>query len=131
MFGLEELYKIGMLKVRKRPFGHVKRKCRIVCSENTSLLYLTAASFLKLFHELEMRKCEPYLEQINLPEIQRTVRLAWASKKSQGTKVVQLANELAGSTAVRKKPMAKWQQKGQISSKELKNQLLRIRVMKT
>jgi type IV secretory pathway component VirB8 len=79
---LEELYKIGMLKVNKKPFHSVKRKCRIICTENTKLLYMTAASFYKLFGELELKKVEPYLVPVNNSEIKRVIRLAWAAKAS-------------------------------------------------
>ena len=70
MFGLEELYKIGMHKVAKKPYDHIKRKCRIVCAENTKVLFLSSDDFYKLFFgELELRKTIPFLEQINLSEV--------------------------------------------------------------
>ena len=35
MIGLEELHKIAMLKLEKKSHGHIRRKFRIVTSENT------------------------------------------------------------------------------------------------
>jgi len=61
MFGLEELHKIAMLKLEKKSHSHIRRKLRIVTTEPTQLLYTTAASFYKLFGEIELIRITKFL----------------------------------------------------------------------
>lgn len=84
MFGLEELHEIAMLKLEKKSHSHVKRRLRIICSENTQLLYCTAASFYKMFGEVELIRIKAFLEEVDLESIKKKIDLNWRQKKAIG-----------------------------------------------
>lgn len=93
MFGLDELHKIAMLKLEKKSHGHIRRKLRILASENTQLLYTTAASFYKLFGEVELIRITRFVKEVDLEAIKTTVELDWQMRKALGKGVVMAAKQ--------------------------------------
>jgi len=66
-----------MLKLEKRSYEHIGRKMRVVASENTQMLYVTAASFYKLFGEVELIRITKFLVDVDLEEIRKKIELSW------------------------------------------------------
>ena len=86
---------------------------------------MTAASFYKLFGEIELKKLEPFLETVNLHEIKKGIETAWQIRKVSGKTVLGIAKEQGSS-----KQLKEWQQSAKsMVGKELKEQLQRIRVL--
>lgn len=67
-FGLEELVKIGLLRVegKQDEAKQVTRKLRVSTLSNCKLLYMTASAFFKVFGKYELEKLKEFCEEVDL-----------------------------------------------------------------
>lgn len=82
-FGLEELVKIGLLKIQGKhdEAKQVSRQLRVSTLSNCKLLYMTSSAFFRILGKIELEKLKEFCENVDLKEIETRVRNNWMHKK--------------------------------------------------
>lgn len=103
-FGLEELVKIGFLKLegKNKKIKKVRRQLKVTAMKNSKLLYLTGSDFHKMFGELELMKLKKFTEEYDLQFIKQKIIESWKHKKKSHKHMTDLTKQKSS------KMMDKW-----------------------